>query len=424
MIKFLLRGIIRDKTRSLLPVIVVALGVFLTVFMSGFLRGVFGDITEINAKFTTGHVKILTRAYAENENQLPNDLALLNVKKLISQLQADYPNMEWVERIHTGGLLDVPDSLGETRGQGQAIGTAVDMLSPGTGELERMNILKSIVKGSLPVKQGEALISDDFAEKFGISVGNKVTLFGSTMNGSMMFKNFVVSGTLRFGNTMLDRGAIFMDIRDAQLALDMDDAASEILGYFKDGVYNDIKAQQLQTSFNTKYSLKSDEFSPKMFRLVEQEGLGDYLKLADSTGAMMVVIFVIAMSIVLWNTGLLGGLRRYNEFGVRLALGEEKKHIYKTTIYEAIMIGIIGSIVGTGLGLGADYYLQSHGLDISAILKNVGMMLPSVYRAKVTPDLFYIGFFPGVIATVLGSALAGFAIYKRKTSQLFHELEV
>jgi putative ABC transport system permease protein len=408
----------------LLPVIVVALGVFLTVFMSGFLRGVFGDITEINAKFTTGHVKILTRAYAENENQLPNDLALLNVKKLISQLQADYPNMEWVERIHTGGLLDVPDSLGETRGQGQAIGTAVDMLSPGTGELERMNILKSIVKGSLPVKQGEALISDDFAEKFGISVGNKVTLFGSTMNGSMMFKNFVVSGTLRFGNTMLDRGAIFMDIRDAQLALDMDDAASEILGYFKDGVYNDIKAQQLQTSFNTKYSLKSDEFSPKMFRLVEQEGLGDYLKLADSTGAMMVVIFVIAMSIVLWNTGLLGGLRRYNEFGVRLALGEEKKHIYKTTIYEAIMIGIIGSIVGTGLGLGADYYLQSHGLDISAILKNVGMMLPSVYRAKVTPDLFYIGFFPGVIATVLGSALAGFAIYKRKTSQLFHELEV
>ncbi len=424
MIKFLLRGIIRDKTRSLLPVIVVALGVFLTVFMSGFLRGVFGDITEINAKFTTGHVKILTRAYAENENQLPNDLALLNVKKLISQLQADYPNMEWVERIHTGGLLDVPDSLGETKGQGQAIGTAVDMLSPGTGELERMNIIKSIAKGSLPAKQGEALISDEFAEKFGVSVGNKVTLFGSTMNGSMMFKNFVVSGTLRFGNAMLDRGAIFMDIHDAQLALDMDDAASEILGYFKDGVYNDIKAQQLQTSFNTKYSLESDEFSPKMFRLVEQEGLGDYLKLADSTGAMMVVIFVIAMSIVLWNTGLLGGLRRYNEFGVRLALGEEKKHIYKTTIYEAIMIGIIGSVVGTGLGLGADYYLQSHGLDISAILKNVGMMLPSVYRAKVTSDLFYIGFFPGVIATVLGSALAGFAIYKRKTSQLFHELEV
>ena len=98
--------------------------------------------------------------------------------------------------------------------------------------------------------------------------------------------------------------------------------------------------------------MKDDEFSPVMSRLVEQEGLGDYLKLADSAGAMMVSIFVIAMSIVLWNTGLLGGLRRYSEFGVRLALGEEKKHIYKTTIYEAILIGIIGSVIGTGIGPG------------------------------------------------------------------------
>lgn len=424
MIKFLIKGILRDKSRSLIPVIVVAAGVFLTVFMSGFLRGIFNDITEVNAKFTTGHVKILTKAYTENKDQLPNDLALMDVKKLLNQLKTDYPDMEWVERIHTGGLLDVPDSLGETRGQGQAVGTAIDILSPGTNEVERMNIKKSIVKGSLPVRQGEALISDDFAERFGVSIGEKVTLFGSTMNGSMMFKNFVVCGTLRFGNSILDRGAIFMDIRDAQLSLDMEDGASEVLGYFKDDVYDDLKAQQLQDSFNKKNSVEGDEFSPVMFRLVEQEGLGDYIKLANSAEAIMAFIFVIAMSIVLWNTGLLGGLRRYSEFGVRLALGEEKKHIYKTTIYEAVLIGIIGSVFGTGLGLGAAFYMQAYGLDISSITSNIGMMLPSVYRAEVTPALFYIGFFPGVIATVLGSALAGFAIYKRKTSQLFHELEV
>jgi putative ABC transport system permease protein len=424
MIKFLFKGILRDKSRSLLPVIVVALGVFLTVFMSGFMRGVFNDMSDLNAKFTTGHVKILTRAYAENADQIPNDLALLNVKKLISRLQTDYPEMDWVERIHTGGLLDVPDSQGETQGQGQAVGTAVDLLTPGTLEIDRMNIRKSVVTDSLPSRQGEALISDDFAKRFGVSTGDKITLFGSTMNGSMMFSTFVVSGTLRFGNSMLDRGAIFMDILDAQKALDMDDAASEVLGYFKDGIYVDEKAQQLENSFNSLYSNKDDEFSPVMSRLVEQQGLGDYLKLADSAGSIMVTIFIIAMSVVLWNTGLLGGLRRYSEFGVRLALGEEKRHIYLTTIYEAGMIGIIGSVIGTGLGLGASYYMQNYGVDMSGIAGNTGMMIPSVYRAEVTPALFYIGFFPGLIATVLGSALAGFAIYKRRTSQLFHELEV
>jgi putative ABC transport system permease protein len=424
MIKFILKGILRDKSRSLLPVIVVALGVFLTVFMSGFLKGVFNDITDLNAKFTTGHVKILTHAYAENASQNPNDLALIEVDELIAQLQQDYPEMKWVERIHTGGLLDVPDENGETREQGLAIGTAVDLLSTGTQEIERMNIQKSLVKGTVPQKHGEALISDDFAERLDVKLGDDVTLFGSTMYGSMAFKTFKVTGTLRFGSSLLDRGAIFMDMGDAQEALNMEDAASEILGYFADGVYDDLKAQQLQQSFNAKYSDPDDEFSPVMQRLVEQEGLGEYIQMADNISAIMVFVLVLALSLVLWNTGLLGGLRRYSEFGVRLALGEEKKHIFKTTIYEAVIIGLIGSVVGTIIGLAASYYMQIVGLDISKMVKNIGMMIPSIYRAEVTPELFYIGFIPGVLATVLGNALAGYAIYKRKTSQLFHELEV
>jgi putative ABC transport system permease protein len=424
MIKFIFKGILRDKSRSLLPVIVISLGVFLTVFMSGWMKGIFTDMIDMNAKFTTGHVKIMTRAYAENQNQIPNDLALMDVEALMGNLNADYPDMEWVKRIHFGGLLDVPDKNGETRAQGPAAGKAVDLLSTNSKEAQRMNIAKSIVKGGLPTKRGEAIISDDFAEKFGVNIGDEVTIFGSTMNGSMMFKNFMVSGTINFGISMLDRGAIIIDITDAQQALDMEDATGEILGYFKEGGYNDLKADIVKTTFNVAYSSVNDEFSPEMFKLRELNGLEDMLTRAESMTGLMVFIFVLAMSIVLWNTGLLGGLRRYSEYGVRLALGEEKKHIYKTIIYEAIFIGLIGSVVGTILGLGMCYYLQENGIDFSSITKNIDMMMPPVYRAIVSPELFYIGFFPGLIAMTLGNALAGYAIYKRKTAQLFKELEV
>lgn len=424
MIKFIFKGIIRDKSRSVLPIIVVSLGVFLTVFMSGWIGGVFSDMIDINANFSTGHVKIMTRAYADNESQIPNDLALLDVEELMSNLNSDYPNMEWVKRIHFGGLLDVPDENGETRAQGPAAGKAIDLLSPNSKEAERMNIVKSIVNGSMPTKQGEALISNDFAERYGVKIGENTTIFGSTMNGSMMFKTFKVCGTISFGSSMIDRGAIIIDISDAQLALDMNDGASEILGYFKEGGYIDEAADSVKASFNTKYSSVDDEFSPQMFKLRDDSILDQYITMADSMSAVMIFIFVFAMSIVLWNTGLLGGLRRYNEFGVRLALGEEKSHIYKTTIYEAILIGFIGSVIGTALGLGASYYLQENGIDFSGLMKNVTMMMPTVYRAKVSPDQFYIGFIPGLIAMTLGNALAGFAIYKRKTAQLFKELEV
>jgi len=424
MIKFIFKGILRDKSRSLLPIIVISLGVFLTVLLSGWIGGVFSDMIDVNANFITGHVKILTRAYAENKNQLPNDLALLDVEELITNLNSDYPDMEWVKRINFGGLLDVPDENGETRAQGPAAGRAIDLLSPDSKEAVRMNIVNSIVKGSIPAKQGEALISDDFAEKFSVNIGDQVTVFGSTMNGSMMFKTFNVSGTISFGTALLDRGAIIIDISDAQLALDMYDGASEILGYFNEGGYIDTKADSVKASFNTKYSSVNDEFSPQMFKLRDQDGLDQYITLADKMSGIMIFIFILAMSVVLWNTGLLGGLRRYSEFGIRLALGERKGHIYKTTIYEAIIIGFIGSVVGTALGLGAAYYLQENGIDFSSIMENVTMMFPPVYRAVVSPDLYYIGFFPGLIAMTLGNALAGYAIYKRKTAQLFKELEV
>ncbi|MCB0580803.1 MAG: FtsX-like permease family protein, partial [Phaeodactylibacter sp.] len=360
MIRFLIKGILRDKNRSVLPVAVISIGVFLTVLFSAWFKGILGDMVDVNANFSTGHVKVMSRAYADNIEQMPNDLALLEVSQLIDSLSAEFPTLEWVERIHFGGLLDVPGPDGETRAQGMATGQAIDFFGPGTREPERMNIPSSIVRGSLPDEPGEALVSNDFAERFGIKVGDPITLFGATMYGGMAFTNFTVAGTVRFGMRALDRGAILIDITDAQAALDMADAAGEVLGFFKDGKYHREEALQVKTAFNARYEGDADEFAPTMIRLNDQKGLDEYLTMMDYVAGAMTFIFILAMSIVLWNTGLLGGLRRYNEFGIRLAMGEEKGHIYRSLIIESVVFGIIGSVIGTIFGLAAAWYLQEY----------------------------------------------------------------
>jgi putative ABC transport system permease protein len=93
-------------------------------------------------------------------------------------------------------------------------------------------------------------------------------------------------------------------------------------------------------------------------------------------------------------------------------------------ITEAALIGFIGSVLGTTLGLACVYALQIYGIDISEMAPQSNMLMPNVIRAKITPDLFYIGFIPGVFAMVLGTALSGIGIYKRETATLFKELEV
>ncbi|MEW6334355.1 MAG: ABC transporter permease, partial [Thermodesulfobacteriota bacterium] len=152
-------------------------------------------------------------------------------------------------------------------------------------------------------------------------------------------------------------------------------------------------------------------------------GLGEYLDMSAYFSFIASGIFVVAMSIVLWNVGLIGGLRRYGEMGLRLAIGEDKRHVYGSLIVEALMIGAAGSVVGTAIGLALAWYLQTHGLDIGSMVKSSSMMMSNVMRAEITGAAYYIGFIPGMISTVLGAALSGIGIWRRQTAQLFKELE-
>ena len=93
-------------------------------------------------------------------------------------------------------------------------------------------------------------------------------------------------------------------------------------------------------------------------------------------------------------------------------------------IIESIIIGFIGSTFGTGLGFILCYYMQETGIDISEALTNSVVIIPSVLKAKVSSNLLYLGYIPGLISIVFGTALAGRGIFKRNTSKLFKELEV
>ena len=424
MIKFIIKGILRDKSKSIIPIAVISVGVMVTVMMSGFLEGIFSDVINQNAKLDTGHVKIMTKPYAENKEQLPNDLALLEINELIDSLNLNYPDLIWTPRIKFGGIMDVPDASGNTKSQGPGMGLAMSIQNKESGELQRLQLKKSLNKGRLPERSGEVILSDDYATKLNISPGEKITFFGTTMEGSMVFQSFEMTGTVRFGSPLMDKGTFIIDISDAQKMLDMENGTGELLGYFKDNRYDDQKALIISENFNTKFNESKDEYAPMMLTLKDQNGLRESLDMGDAFSGVFIFIFILAMSLVLWNTGLIGGLRRYNEFGIRLALGESKNNVFKLLLIEASVIGTIGSIIGTILGIIFCYYLQEVGIDISEDTANSTIIMPSIMRAYVTPNLFFIGFIPGLFSMLFGTALAGRGIYKRETARLFKELEV
>ena len=425
MIKFLTKGLLRDRSRSLFPVLVITLTVTLVIFTIGFMKGIMNNLLLDSAVILTGHEKIITRAYNEESQLMPNDLALLDVDQLIHDLNQDYPDFFWSPRITFAGLLDVPDENGETKSQGPVIAFGIDFFSHGSRQVEIWELERSLVSGKLPENRNDALISSKLANQLNLSVGESVTFIGSTMDNAFTTYNFNVSGTFNLRKGQTDKQMMLVDLSGARLALDMDNAASAIFGFTHSLYYDDESAVTLRTDYNTK-SDSLDIFSPFMLALRDGSQMGTLVDMSEAFLAIMGGVFLVVVMVVLWNMGLMNGLRRYGEVGLRLAMGESKGQVYRSMISEAVIIGLTGTVIGTGTGLALTYYVQENGIDYTKgieALSNSSMVMPNIFYAQVTPDLFYIGFVPGVLATVLGTMLAGLAIYKREMAQLFKELE-
>jgi putative ABC transport system permease protein len=188
-------------------------------------------------------------------------------------------------------------------------------------------------------------------------------------------------------------------------------------------VYDRKAADDLSAAFNATQSDSADDLSPVMVTLRQQNGLGEYLDMVGFWVSLILLIFFFVMSVVLWNAGLMSGIRRYGEIGVRLAIGESKDRVYVSMLSESLLVGIAGSLLGTFLGLSISYYLQENGLDISSMTEGSEVLMANVIRARITSPAYYIGFVPGLLATLLGTAVSGIGVLRRQTAQLFKELE-
>jgi len=442
MFRFLMKGMLRDKHRSLMPTIVVTLGVFMTVAMFAYMKGVMGDMLNNSARLESGHVKITSLAYRAEVDILPNDLAMEDGPQMMAMLRQDYPELSWSERIKFGGLLDAFDENRETRAQIGVGGIGIDLFGSDATDRDRWDLKSGLRAGTLPQNPGDILMAAQLAGNMGVHVGEEVTLISSTVNGSMSLQNFHVVGLIEFGIPPMDRSMILADLNDVKMMLDMGDWSSEILGFFPLAYYDDVLAEALTDTFNTLHSDpvfmandtlafsanldhddSIDRFAPFMMSMLDDSNMREYFGYASRAGSIVSFVMIFAMGIVLWNTGLMGAIRRYAEMGLRLAVGESKGHVYRSLLVESFGIGVVGTLIGTIMGLALGFYLQEVGIHIGDMMKDSTMMMPTIIRARITPTAFYIGFFPGVIATLLGAGLSGLRILKRDTSSLFKELE-
>jgi len=95
MIAFIIKGLKRDRSRSFFPTLITTLIVAIVIFFSGFLNGVYNSLFLNTALVNSGHLKVVTNAYNDEYQLLPNDLSMINVDEILNILNNEYENYIW-----------------------------------------------------------------------------------------------------------------------------------------------------------------------------------------------------------------------------------------------------------------------------------------------------------------------------------------
>ena len=210
MIAFLLRGVLRDKSRFLFPFTVVTLGVALVVALVGFMEGVFMGMIDMTANLDAGHLRLVNKPLYDEEHLRPLDRSLAGQKETRAWLKKNSPEqVEWFPRIRWGAILDVPDENGETLSQTPVVGMALELRTENSMELKRMKVEESLVSGRLPESPNEMLMGDQLAETLGVGLGQSVTVLGQSFDGGMVADNYQIIGLVKFGVSAMDKKIVF-----------------------------------------------------------------------------------------------------------------------------------------------------------------------------------------------------------------------
>ena len=431
MITFLFKGILRDKSRFLFPFLIVTIGVALVISLVGFMEGTMMGMIDNTANLDTGHLRLVNKPFYDEEHLRPLDRSLAAQKETREWLEKNSSDkVKWCPRIRWGAILDVPDEKGDTVSQTPIVGMALELKNKGSLELKRLRLDESLVGGKFPELKNEMLMGDQLAKTLGIELGREVTLIGQSFDGGLVADNYRVVGLVKFGVSAMDKKMVLIDLSDAQNSFYMEDMITDWLGFmparFSLNKYEEIKRNMTQplSQWIEKPPISwAKDDRPILLTIRDQQNIGSMTDKFNIIKGFVVGIFTFLMILVLWNAGILNGIHRYGEMGLRLAFGESHWKVIFNLGVEGLFIGILGTITGCLFGGAFAWYLQEVGINMGDSFAQSGLMINDIVRASLTTGAFIQGIVPGVFASVAGNLVASLAIFKRSEANLFRELE-
>ncbi|MET7737185.1 ABC transporter permease [Streptomyces sp. NPDC005402] len=202
-----------------------------------------------------------------------------------------------------------------------------------------------LTSGHAPHGPAEALLDSETADRKDLRIGDPLTVIA----GPGSFKVRIV-GIVTFTTTNPGATLLFLDPPTAQAKLlGSSKAATSISVDAAEGVSNDRLKQRVAAALGTgtyEYRTADEQAKSDVDQLGGFLDVIKYVMLGFAGIAVLVGIFLIV------NTFSMLIAQRTRELGLLRALGADRRQVRRSVLTEATLLGLVGSTVGLGTGIG------------------------------------------------------------------------
>lgn len=328
-------------------VISVILGLWVTVFLFGYIFGIIDQRFKDAINHEISHIQM---HHPKFKDDYEAQYVMEEVAAIKSSLESNPKVEAFASRSIAQGMIASANNsmggkfMGINPGQEQAVTQLFNSISEG--------------KHLTPSDKNKIVIGKRLANKLKVKLRSKVVLTFSDKDQNIVSAAFKIVGIYTHNNTMIEEGIAYILQTDLNRLLTIEEHMHEVAILLKSKEDVEQLANELKENHPQYLTESWVDLSPELSLMINS--LDEYMMI-------FLVIILLALCFGIINTMLMSVLERVRELGILMAIGLNKTKIFLMIIIETLMIIGLAAPIGMCLAYLTIAYFKTNGLDVSGV---------------------------------------------------------
>ncbi len=347
LLRLALRNIVRQRTRALLTLASVLIGVVSLILAAGFIDDILWQLREATIHSELGHFQVYGPGYVDAGRRDPLAHMLEKPGDAIAALRAIPGVAAIAPRLFFSG------SLSNGRAQRAVVAEGVEPAAE-----QKIGTSLVIVSGKPleSVSDPAAIVGEGIARSLKLAPGDPVTLLASTREGALNTLDVPVTGIFRSPFKDYDARAVRVRLRDAQDLVGVE-SVNVLVVLLEPGASVDAALAA------ARHALPADRYDVRAWWQ-----LADFYQATEALyrRQFMVLEVIVSLMVLLGvaNSINMSLHERQGEFGTVRALGYRPGAVFRQIVTESALLGIVAAILGIVLGALLAFAISAIGIEM------------------------------------------------------------